>query len=179
MSSTNSRAMIYTSSKTYGHAEGLSCAFRQWRANHSHCRFLHGYAIAVHLQFASKQLDLCNWCYDFGGLKDVRKWLHEMYDHTTLIAADDPLLAEFERLDRVGAIKLRVVEHVGCEATARLIYEHVGALVAERTSGRVWLQYTEVREHEGNGATYGFPADGMPVERATSAATSPNALPAA
>ena len=38
-------ATVWRSTKTYGHEEGLSCCFRQWRATHSHCRLLHGYAL--------------------------------------------------------------------------------------------------------------------------------------
>ena len=49
--------MAYYSTKTYDHNEGLSCAFRQWRAEDSHCRFIHGYAIAVSLTFGCKELE--------------------------------------------------------------------------------------------------------------------------
>lgn len=48
--------MIYRSTKTYGHEIGLSAAFRQWRAE-SHCRFVHGYALAVKFVFEAGELD--------------------------------------------------------------------------------------------------------------------------
>jgi 6-pyruvoyltetrahydropterin/6-carboxytetrahydropterin synthase len=38
--------MIYKSTKHYGHNIGLSAVFRQPNADHSHCRFLHGYSLA-------------------------------------------------------------------------------------------------------------------------------------
>ena len=38
--------MNYKSTKTFGHNLGLSCAFRQWKAD-SHCHFIHVYAVAV------------------------------------------------------------------------------------------------------------------------------------
>jgi 6-pyruvoyltetrahydropterin/6-carboxytetrahydropterin synthase len=50
-------AGVYRSIKTYGHNEGLSCCFRQWRATHSHCRLIHGYALAFKLVFATRELD--------------------------------------------------------------------------------------------------------------------------
>lgn len=147
-------AAFHRSSKTYDHSEGLSCCFRQWRATASHCRLLHGYALAFHFEFATDQLDDRNWCFDFGGLKPVRSWLHEMFDHTVLVAADDPERGEFERLAARGLVDLRVLPAVGCEAVAQHVFDHVAAYVREQTNGRVWLEAVEVREHSGNAASY-------------------------
>lgn len=153
-------ATVWRSSKTYGHEEGLSCCFRQWRATHSHCRLLHGYALAFRLTFASEALDERNWCFDFGGLKPIKSWLHGMFDHTMLVAADDPELPEFQRLAERGLVDLRVLPAVGCEATARHVFDHVSRFVEEATAGRVWLEEVEVREHSGNSATYSRPLRG-------------------
>ncbi len=147
-------AMVWRSTKTYGHEEGLSCCFRQWRATHSHCRLLHGYALSFRLTFASATLDERNWCYDFGGLKPVKAWLHEMFDHTTLVAADDPELVTFQLLAERGLADLRVLDAVGCEAIARSTFEHVSHYVGEATEDRVQLEEVEVREHSGNSARY-------------------------
>lgn len=146
--------VVWRSSKTYGHEEGLSCCFRQWRASHSHCRLLHGYALSFRLVFASTELDERNWCFDFGGLKPIKIWLHEMFDHTLLVAADDPGLAEFRRMAELGFAELRVLPAVGCEAVACHVFEYVSRFVDEETSGRAWLEEVEVREHTGNSAAY-------------------------
>lgn len=45
--------LVYRSTKTYGHNAGLSCAFRQWKAN-SHCKYLHGYALSFKFVFEGK-----------------------------------------------------------------------------------------------------------------------------
>ncbi len=147
-------APVYRSTKTYDHSEGLSCCFRQWRAAHSHCRLVHGYALAFRFVFATRELDACGWCFDFGGLKPVRAWLHEMFDHTMLVAEDDPELPDFRRLAEKGLVALRVLPRVGCEATAEHVFGHVARFVAERTAGRVWLETVEVSEHGGNSALY-------------------------
>ena len=147
------RAPVHRSTKTYDHSEGLSCCFRQWRA-HSHCRLIHGYALAFRFVFAARELDECGWCFDFGGLKPVRAWLHEMFDHTMLVAEDDPDLPDFKRLEEKGMVALRVLPKVGCEATAEHVFRHVARFVAEQTAGRVWLETVEVREHGGNSALY-------------------------
>lgn len=148
---------IFRSTKTYDHSEGLSCCFRQWRAE-SHCRLVHGYALAFSFVFAADRLDERNWCFDFGGLKPIRAWLHQMFDHTLLVAEDDPALARFKALAEEGLADIRILPAVGCEATARLAFEHVAAFVNAETEGRVWLESVEVREHGGNSAIYARPA---------------------
>lgn len=153
MSARNAGPGIYRSTKLYDHNEGLSCCFRQWRAD-SHCNLVHGYALAFRFVFATRTLDDRNWCMDFGGLKPVRAWLHEMFDHTMLLAADDPHLLEFRRLADLGLIDLRVLPAVGCEAVARYVCEHVGQMISAATQGRVWVESVEVREHSGNSALY-------------------------
>jgi 6-pyruvoyltetrahydropterin/6-carboxytetrahydropterin synthase len=141
--------------KTYGHEEGLSCAFRQWQAGHSHCRFLHGYALSFSFTFMCDQLDDRFWCIDFGGLKPLRAWLHFMFDHTVLVARDDPRLADFLALEEAGLAQLRQMSAVGCEAFAAAAHAWAGDFVAEETAGRVRVERVEVREHAGNAASFG------------------------
>lgn len=142
----------YRSTKTYGHDIGLSCCFRQWKAG-SHCRFLHGYALAVHLEFEADDLDARGWVLDFGSLKPIRKWLEQTFDHTTLVAADDPLLPQLQAMDEIGLLKLVVLPHVGCEAFAAHIYDWVLRwLVEQNLRSRVRLAEVHVREHGANSA---------------------------
>lgn len=144
--------MKYASTKTYGHEIGLSACFRQWRAD-SHCRFLHGYALAVRLEFEADTLDARNWVMDFGSLKLLKAWLQNTFDHKTLVAEDDPALKRFENLDRDGLIQLMVVPATGCEAFAKLIFDHTNKwLRAEGHAPRIRLREVEVREHGANSA---------------------------
>lgn len=144
---------MFCSTKTFGHDLGLSVAFRQWRATHSHCRFLHGYALAVSLVFEADELDARGWVVDFGALKEVREWLRHMFDHKTLIARDDPLADHFRALAADGGCDLVVVERVGCEAFADLIFSRVVEWMKdEGLAPRVRLRSVEVREHGANSA---------------------------
>jgi len=120
----------HQSTKTYGHDVGLSAVFRQWRAA-SHCNKLHGYALAVELVFKSSTVDSRNWVVDFGALKPVKEWLTHHFDHTLLVALDDPAGEDFGRLERLGLVKLVLVNAVGCEAFAQLIGEHVNGWLLE------------------------------------------------
>ena len=151
-------ALKYQVTKTYTHSIGLSACFRQWRAHHSHCRFMHGYALQVKIVFESPVLDNRNWVMDFGGLKTIKNWLGSTFDHKTLVATDDPHYQQFVKLNQLGIIDMISVDAVGCEAFAKLIFDHVsnelrsGNLVApEQTE----VRYVEVREHESNSAIYG------------------------
>jgi len=140
--------------KSYDHAEGLSCCFRQWQAGHSHCRYLHGYALAFRFTFVTDTLDERGWCIDFGGLKPLRAWLHEMFDHTTLAASDDPELPMLKALDRQGLLQLRVLPSVGCEAFAEHAWAWSDAFARGQTGGRVGVESVEVAEHGANAATF-------------------------
>ena len=151
---TPEEGMVFESGKTYTHAQGLSCCFRQWRATHSHCRFLHGYSLQVTITFRSSVLDDRNWVMDFGGLKNVKAWLESTFDHKTLVASDDPQLLAFRELahwEDQALIDLVEVDHVGCEAFAKMIYDHVRNEFLHHTAE---VECVEVREHEGNFARY-------------------------
>ena len=146
--------MTYFSSKTYGHDIGLSCCFRQWRAQ-SHCRLLHGYALSVHLEFEADELDERNWVVDFGSLKSFKGQLEDTSDHKLLVSADDPELKTFEALETLGLAEVIVVPAVGCEAFARMIFEAAQLWLCDYGySPRVRMNHVTVREHGANSATY-------------------------
>lgn len=150
--------MAYRAIKTYGPERGLSCAYRQWAAQ-SHCQLLHGYSLGFVFDFAAEQLDARGWVVDFGkgGFGAIREWLHHMFDHTLLVAADDPARAEFERLQRLGLAQVRIVPGVSAEALAAHVFEHAQSLIATATQGRCWVASVECREHGANGAVYENP----------------------
>lgn len=145
--------MKYQVVKTYGHEQGLSCVFRQWRAD-SHCRYLHGYAISVELTFEASTLDARNWVIDFGSLKPIKQFLTDMYDHKMLLATDDPMWDELYRLGHVLKVAdVRAVENTGCEAIADEIHEFVcDWLDAVNHANDVRLVKVAVKEHPGNSA---------------------------
>ena len=147
--------MTYHSSKTYGHEVGLSCAFRQWRARESHCSKLHGYAISVKLEFEAEALDHRNWVMDFGGLKAVKQYLTDTFDHKILVAKDDPSRELFVTMEQEYVAELTWVEHVGCEAFAEMIYRWVDSWMFQQNhTSRVKLTRVTVSEHGANSASY-------------------------
>jgi 6-pyruvoyltetrahydropterin/6-carboxytetrahydropterin synthase len=146
---------MYRSTKTFGHEVGLSCAFRQWRAN-SHCNKLHGYALSFTFTFEADELDARNWVVDFGSFSDLRDRLKYWFDHTTVVASDDPLIWFFRDADQLGLLSLRELDSVGCEAfAATAFYLATGWLQGQAgLRPRVRLVSVEVREHGANSAIY-------------------------
>lgn len=146
--------MAYQSTKTYGHDIGLSCAFRQWRAQ-SHCHLIHGYALSFRLVFESDELDANNWVVDFGSLKPLKAKLQENFDHTMLVANDDPKKDILLSLQEHGLANIVLVDSTGCEATAKLVFDMTSQwLVEEGYSQRVKLVSVEVAEHGANSAIF-------------------------
>ena len=150
----------YNSTKLF---DGYSTCFRQWRAEGTHCRFLHGYAVSFRVWFEG-ELDHRNWVWDFGGMKRAKNTIEGMspkdyfaylLDHTTIIAEDDPYLVDFKRMDTEGLIQLRILEATGCERFAEYLYTIINEFLAVETDGRVKAIKVEVYEHERNSASYG------------------------
>lgn len=144
----------FVSTKTYTHSVGLTCAFRQWRAD-SHCHFLHGYPLSFRFEFTGTDLDVRNWLVDFGSLKTLKGILEDTFDHKTIVAEDDPQMAWFEEGHRLGILDMVVVPSTGCEMTAYMAFEVAAQHLIDAGYGdRVELQSVEVAEHEGNSAMY-------------------------
>jgi len=132
-----------------------SCAFRQWRADHSHCHFIHGYRLIAKYWFACDSLDDKNWVVDFGGLKELKNILEKQFDHTFCAAADDPLLPYFKQLHDLGALDLRIMENgVGIERTAEWCFEQADKHIRQITNNRCCVERVEVWEHDKNSALY-------------------------
>ena len=142
--------------------DGFSTVFRQWKAEGTHCRFLHGYGVSFRVWFEG-DLDERNWVWDFGGMKrakntidgkNPKEWMDYMFDHTTIVAEDDPGLSGFKTMDQLGIIQLRIIPAVGAEQFAKYIYEKLNAFVQEETGGRVSVARVEFMEHAKNTAIY-------------------------
>lgn len=129
-----------------------SCAFRQPRAK-SHCKFMHGYNLNAKFWFVSDELDENHWVVDFGGLKNLKDILQQQFDHTTCIAADDPVLPVFEELQRQGACDLRVMANgTGVERIAEWCLKTADAVVRQGSNSKRRCVKVEVFEHENNSA---------------------------
>jgi len=145
---------MHYSTKRYGHDIGLSAVFRQPKADHSHCHLLHGYSLAFTFTFACRELDEKNWVVDFGGLKQLKNWLEDSFDHKVVVDSADPKIDILYMLEQQGLAELTVMDGVGAEKFAQHAYDFADNLVFEMTNGRCWCVKVEVAEHGSNSAIY-------------------------
>ena len=149
----------YQSTKLF---DGFSCCFRQWKADETHCKFLHGYAVSFKITFEG-ELDRKNWVWDFGGMKRAKTlidgmqpkaWMDYMFDHTVIVAEDDPAIDSFKLMDKAGIAQVRIVKATGAEKFAEFIYKKINTFVIEETNSRVKVSSVEVMENHKNSAIY-------------------------
>jgi len=149
----------FQSSKVF---DGFSTVFRQWKAETTHCRFLHGYGISFKVYFEG-DLDERNWVWDFGGMKRAKtqidgkspkEWMDYMFDHTLVVAEDDPFLESFKRMDEAGVSQVRVIPATGAEKFAEYIYTKLNKFVDTETEGRVRVTKVKFMEHGKNAAYF-------------------------
>lgn len=150
----------FTSTKVF---DGFSTVFRQWKAETTHCRFVHGYGVSFKVWFEG-ELDERNWVWDFGGMKRAKgkidgmspkAWFDYMFDHTMIIAEDDPWLDAFKQMETAEVAQVRVIPATGAEKFAEYIYNKLNPFIQEETDGRVKVTQVEFREHGKNSAIYG------------------------
>ena len=149
----------FQSSKVF---DGFSTVFRQWKATTTHCRFVHGYGISFKVYFEG-ELDERNWAWDFGGMKRAKtkidgkspkEWMDYMFDHTLIVAEDDPHLNAFKNMEEAGVAQVRVIPATGAEKFAEYIYHKLNKFVDTETEGRVRVTKVKFMEHGKNAACY-------------------------
>ena len=149
----------FQSSKVF---DGFSTVFRQWKAKTTHCRFVHGYGISFKVYFEGG-LDERNWVWDFGGMKRAKtkidgkspkEWMDYMFDHTLIVAEDDPHLNAFKNMEEAGVAQVRVIPATGAEKFAEYIYNKLNKFVDTETEGRVRVTKVKFMEHGKNAACY-------------------------
>ena len=149
----------FQSSKVF---DGFSTVFRQWKAETTHCRFVHGYGISFKVYFEG-DLDERNWVWDFGGMKRAKtqidgkspkEWMDYMFDHTLIVAEDDPFKDAFIEMGEVGVAQTRIIPATGAEKFAEYIFNKVNEFVKVETDNRVRVTKVKFMEHGKNAAYY-------------------------
>lgn len=142
----------YTSTKEW--VDAFPCAYRQFRTD-SHCRQIHGYSFTIKVFFGTNSLDARNFAADYGGVKDLKSFLEGLFDHTLLVAQDDPDMDLFQEIARRKVAKLTVLPNLGCESLADMLYKYINGVYipdswGQGESERLWCYRVEVRETQSN-----------------------------
>ena len=97
---------------------------------------------------------------DFGVLKELKNWLEDHFDHTIVVAKDDPEIGQFRALQKRGLAKVKVFDNVGSEKFAEEVYRQM-TIIIERSkyegkalNNTVRVKSVEVFEHDANSAIY-------------------------
>jgi 6-pyruvoyltetrahydropterin/6-carboxytetrahydropterin synthase len=92
---------------------------------------------------------------DFGALKPLKATLEYWFDHTLVVAQDDPSLHALTALGDVSLAQIRVMPAVGCEKFAEFAWHLANKfLISNGFSDRVNVTLVEVSEHGANSAIY-------------------------
>ena len=149
----------FQSSKVF---DGFSTVFRQHSAEDTHCRFVHGYGISFKIYFEG-ELDYRNWVWDFGGMKRAntqidgkspKAWMDYMFDHTLIVAENDPFKDAFIDMDNSGVAQVRIIPATGAEKFSEYIFNKINEFVLKETDNRVKVVKVKFMEHGKNAAYY-------------------------
>jgi len=86
--------------------------------------------------------------------RQPKEWMEYMFDHTVVVAEDDPELDNFRDMHDRGVIQLRVIEAVGAEKFAEYLYHTLNDFVQLETEGRVKVVKVKFMENHKNSAIY-------------------------
>ena len=136
-------------------ASNLSCfSFRRFSRITFHCHLLHGYSLAFTFTFGCKELDNKNWAVDFGGLKPLKQWLEDNFDHKLCLDKNDPHMDKFMELQELDLAEIVVMDGVGAEKFAEHAFNFANKLVKSISDNRCYCVKVECAEHGANSAIY-------------------------
>ena len=86
---------------------------------------------------------------------ELKSFLDDMFDHTLLVAEDEPHLDLYKQLEKAGIARLTVLPKLGCEGLADQLYKYVNGVFIPDMWGpgeaeRLWCFRVEVRETQTN-----------------------------
>jgi len=115
---------------------------------------LHGYSLAFKFTFGCSSLDDKNWAVDFGGLKPLKAWLEDHFDHKLALDKNDPHMEKFKELENLNLAEIRIFDGVGAEMFAKHAFDFADQLIREKTESRCFVESVECLEHGANSAIY-------------------------
>ena len=110
--------------------------------------------MAFKFTFGCDELDNKNWAVDFGGLRPLKQWLEDTFDHKTVIDINDPKKDKLLELETHGLAQITQLDGVGAEKFAEHAFKFADKLVREMTNHRCYCVSAECMEHGSNSAIY-------------------------
>jgi 6-pyruvoyltetrahydropterin/6-carboxytetrahydropterin synthase len=130
--------------------DGYSACFRQWRAEGTHCRYLHSYIVKFELIFSHDKDENIFKMYPKFDIH-LKNWFESTFNHKTFVAQDDPYLETFKKIHDEGIIQLSILEQVGCERFSEYVFNNVKNIIKSFEIDLKLLS-VETFEHDKNSA---------------------------
>lgn len=128
--------------------------FAHRQPNHKgHCRFIHGHNWGFEFEFEATALDECGFVVDFGGLKTLKSYLDETFDHRLVLNSDDPLAAQLNEAQELCGDSIITVPDCSCEGLAAFVLASAQTILSGMTDGRVTVRRVTCFEDSKNSAT--------------------------
>lgn len=156
--------------KSYKRYDNISVCHRNYHAAKNterdsfRCSLIHGYARSIELEFAADVLDDKGWVYDFGNCRTFKKWLDDNYDHCTLISSSDPLLDDILSMEKLGLLRVTVIDDVdghnpSIEGSAKHLFDVFNTAIRimtgkEGAMRNLRISKVTIWEHSSNFASY-------------------------
>jgi 6-pyruvoyltetrahydropterin/6-carboxytetrahydropterin synthase len=83
-----------------------------------------------------------------------KEWMDYMFDHTLIVAEDDPFKNAFIEMGEAGAAQVRIIPATGAEKFSEYIYTKLNSFVKAETDNRVRVTKVKFMEHGKNAASY-------------------------
>ena len=80
--------------------------------------------------------------------------MNSMWDHTLLLEKDDPYLDFFQTAAMEGLCKLNVMDKMGAESCAKLVFNHFNERLSLTDGGRCKVVKVECFENDKNSSIY-------------------------
>jgi 6-pyruvoyltetrahydropterin/6-carboxytetrahydropterin synthase len=142
--------MKFQSTKLY---DGYSACFRQWKADGTHCKYLHSYILSFQIIFNHDEENIFKLYPEFE--RYLKQWFQNTFDHKTFISKDDPYMETFERLDKDKIIQLHILDAVGCERFSEFVCGEVNNIINEFDLDLdMTIKSVETFEHSKNSALF-------------------------
>ena len=95
-----------------------------------HCALIHGHNLVFDITFRAETLDECGFIVDYGKMATLKQILESKFDHTLLLAHDDPEMPTFLALREKGVATIIVLQDISAEGTALAVSGYVNMWIA-------------------------------------------------
>jgi len=116
------------------------------------CRNLHGHSYKVEVTIGSDKLNQHGFVIDFSEINQIKKRIHDDWDHALIISQNDPKLSELTKLG--GKYFIFPYNNPSVENMCHHIYQLTTEMLLKKSSYRTFKVWIKIYETSNNFAEY-------------------------